>query len=136
MICPNCQAQNDSGALFCLKCGESITEDEGGITKTNAVDNTNHRKVNNIFAWLMAFVPLIGIPLAIILDFGYIFLVLNIILGYIDCNNLTKQGVDTSKFGTLAFFVPYYLYKRAKALGDNLAYFIVWIALFVITLPL
>lgn len=93
----------------------------------------DHSK-NTMFAWLMAFVPLAGTIIGIIIGFGYISLILNIILCYIDESNLKKQGVDTSKFGELTFLVPYYLFKRAKALGDNLSYFIVWCVLFALTL--
>lgn len=88
---------------------------------------------NDTFAWLMAFVPLIGTIIGIIIGFGYTCLILNIILCYIDEKNLKEQGVDTSEFGELTFLVPYYLYKRAKALNDSMTYFAVWCVLFAIT---
>lgn len=92
------------------------------------------KRKNDMFAWIMATIPITGIILSAFLGFGIgtVSLILNIIFGYIDENNLKKQGIDTSAFGKWAFLVPYYLYKRAKALNDSMAYFIVWVVLFVL----
>ena len=89
---------------------------------------------NDLFAWIMALIPLVGGILGVIIGFGYTCLVLNILLGYIDEKSLKNQGVDTSAFGEWTFLVPYYLFKRAKVLNDGMGYFIVWCVLFVITL--
>ena len=91
------------------------------------------KEYNKLLGWLMALVPVIGIPLEMMTGFGKIYFCLNVILGYIDDYRLRKQGVDTSRFGGLAVIVPYYLYKRAKALGDNLGYFVTWCVLFLVT---
>lgn len=84
-------------------------------------------------AWVMAVIPVVGTLIGWFLGFGYVCLILNIIVGYIDESNLRKQGIDTSSFGKLAFLVPYYLYKRSVVLGDDLSYTIVWVVLFVIS---
>lgn len=91
------------------------------------------KEYNKLLGWLMALVPIIGIPLEMMTGFGKIYFCLNVILGYIDGYRLKKQGIDTSRFGGLAVIVPYYLYKRAKALGDNLGYFAAWCVLFLVT---
>ncbi len=87
-----------------------------------------------MFAWLMAFVPIIGTIIGSMIGFGYACLALNIFLCYVDENSLKKQGVNTEEFGEMTFFVPYYLYKRAKVLGDGMGYFMVWCILFALTL--
>lgn len=91
------------------------------------------KKKNKIMAWVMAVIPVVGTLIGWFLGFGYVCLILNIIVGYIDESNLRKQGIDTSSFGKLAFLVPYYLYKRSVVLGDDLSYTIVWVVLFVIS---
>lgn len=90
---------------------------------------------NDLLAWLMATVPITGIILGIFLPFGgWTCFILNVILGCIDNESLKKQGVNTSEFGGLIFLVPYYLYKRAQKLNDDLSYFIAWIVLFAISI--
>lgn len=91
------------------------------------------KEYNKLLGWMMALVPIIGIPLEMITGFGKIYFCLNVILGYIDGYRLKKQEIDTGSFGGLAVIVPYYLYKRAKALGDNLGYFAAWCVLFLVT---
>ena len=89
---------------------------------------------NSIVGWAMALVPVVGIPLEMLTGFGKIYLLLNVLLGYIDDYRLKKQGIDTSQFGGLAFFVLFYLYKRARLLGDHLGYFATWCLLTLVTL--
>ena len=64
------------------------------------------KEYNKLLGWLMALVPIIGIPLEMITGFGKIYFCLNIILGYIDGYRLKKQGIDTGSFGGLAVIVP------------------------------
>ncbi|MGQ7148385.1 hypothetical protein ACUOA8_59475, partial [Escherichia sp. SS-MK2] len=41
--------------------------------------------------------------------------------------------VDTAAFGWLAWLVPFYLWRRAKALGQKPAYFWVWLVTLTVT---
>lgn len=131
--------------MYCEKCGTEIIEGEV-CPKCSISDQSNpqqeqntqqpvqiNKQKNEIFAWIMATIPITGVIIGNMIGFGWACLVLNIIVGYLDEKSLKEQGVDTSEFGSLAFLVPYYLFKRAKALGDSLAYVIVWIVLFAIT---
>jgi hypothetical protein len=108
------------------------------------------KHVNNTIVWILAFAPLIGLFLEVCVAFTvnadtgeaamdnnkywFITLALNIGLSYLDENRLKHAGWDTSKFKGMTWLVPVYLFKRAKALNQNLAYFIVWLACFVFTL--
>lgn len=94
--------------------------------------------VSNTIIWILAFAPLIGVFLEGFFSgltgisqesLWFITLVLNIILGYADERKLKAAGHDTSKMGA-AWLVPVYLFKRAKVLKHNYAYFIVWCVLF------
>ena len=66
--------------------------------------------------------------------FWYVTLGLNIALSFRDARQLRKAGHDTSKFTGWVWLVPVYLFQRAKAMKHNLAYFIIWIACFCLTL--
>jgi hypothetical protein len=98
--------------------------------------------VSNTIIWVLAFAPLIGIFLEGFFSgltgipqksLWFIPLVLNIVLGYADEKRLKSAGHDTSKMGA-AWLVPVYLFKRAKILKHNYAYFIVWCVLFGLSL--
>jgi hypothetical protein len=41
--------------------------------------------------------------------------------------------VDTTTFGKLAWLVPFYLWRRAKTLGQKPAYFWVWLLMLGLT---
>lgn len=128
MYCPKCGKEISENSFFCVTCGAPASNDS-----KSKVPQLNKAK-NSVFAWIMSTIPITGIIIGAILGFGYASLALNIIFGYMDEKSLREQGVNTETFGKMAFLVPYYLYKRAVALGDSLAYFIVWIVLFSITL--
>lgn len=101
--------------------------------------------------WTLAFAPLIGYALemwtaglsgmefeeayAAVTEgqYWFITLILNIALGYLDERRLRKSGVDTAAFGWLAWLVPFYLWHRAKALGQKPAYFWVWLVTLTVT---
>jgi len=94
--------------------------------------------VSNTIIWVLAFAPLIGSSLEGACSgvtgipkpsFWFITLILNIILAYMDDRKLKAAGHDTSKMGA-AWLIPVYLFKRAKVLKHNYAYFIVWCVLF------
>lgn len=97
--------------------------------------------VNNSIVWALAFCPLYG---SFIEGFaaanfkesyhvGAATVILNVVLGLIDEQYLKKAGHDTKAMGG-AWLVPIYLYKRAKILRQNNAYFWVWCVLFVLSL--
>lgn len=108
--------------------------------------------VSNSLAWLLAFAPIIGFLLESFVAgllgnnesqalqamaesrYWYVTLILNIALSLLDEKRLKQAGHDTSRFGFWVLILPVYLYKRAKLLNQNLAYFIVWIICFVIIL--
>jgi len=112
--------------------------------------------VDNTIVWILAFAPLIGTVLEYAIayakygdsllgklaasysvqsgEFWYVTLLLNIGLSWFDERRLRKAGYDTSKFGKWIWLVPVYLYKRAKACGHSLAYFIAWMVCFFLTL--
>ena len=109
--------------------------------------------INNTLVWVLAFAPLIGYLLEWVLagaihsdnqfameramddsKYWFITLVLNIALSFADEKYLRKAGHNTSKFKGWIWLVPVYLYQRAKATKQSLAYFSVWIICFVGTL--
>lgn len=100
--------------------------------------------INNSLVWVLAFAPLIGVVAAHFLAelartsagyFWWITLALNIALSIFDEKRLQAAGYNTAKMGS-AWLVPVYLFKRAKVLNQNNAYFIVWIAAFCLMLVL
>ena len=98
--------------------------------------------ISNTIVWWLAFTPIIGMLLKEIISnefntdldqLWWITLVLNILLSIWDEKYLENSGYDTSKMGG-AWLVPIYLYKRAKVLKQNNAYFIIWLVSFFISL--
>lgn len=101
--------------------------------------------------WALAFAPFIGYALELWTaglngmsfdeayeavsggQYWFITLLLNIALGYLDERRLRKAGVDTTTFGKLAWLVPFYLWRRAKTLGQKPAYFWVWLVMLGLT---
>lgn len=107
-------------------------------------------RVSNTIVWVLAFAPLIGLfleyffwGLVSAMRYGGVYQygrqlffmtpILNIALSIVDEKKLKKAGHDTPGMGR-AWLVPVYLFKRSKALKQNLAYFIVWIVCFVVVL--
>lgn len=109
--------------------------------------------INNTLVWVLAFAPLIGYLLEWVISafihqgnefameeamndskYWFITLGLNLLLSFADERLLRKAGHNTSKFKGWVWLVPVYLYQRAKATRQNLAYFIVWIVCFLFTL--
>ena len=58
---------------------------------------------------------------------------INIIFSWLDVKQLKKAGHDTSKFKSWLLLVPVYIYLRCEETKVNLAPFIIWIVLFIIT---
>lgn len=109
--------------------------------------------INNTLIWVLAFAPIIGYLLEWFVagamhgnnQFGveiamennkywFVTLGLNIALAFFDEKRLKKAGHNTEKFKGWVWLVPVYLYQRAKATKQNLAYFITWIVCFVLVL--
>ena len=93
--------------------------------------------INNTLAWVVAFVPLIGTIIEIVL-FGqavaftfFIYWIINAALCTADSRRLAKAGYNTEKFKGWWWFIPVYLFQRAKSLKQNYAYFIVNIVVLV-----
>jgi hypothetical protein len=107
--------------------------------------------VNNKFAWLIAFVPIIGyiIDFYIISNFSnssiklydkYIFILYFLIytyLSWIDSVQLQNAGYDSNKFKGFIWLVPVYLYQRESALkSKNKIIFLTWVSTFSIIMLL
>lgn len=108
--------------------------------------------VNNTVVWVLAFAPVIGFFIQFFiavffsgsadsdfddLDVGkywFITLSLNLALSFWDETRLEKAGIDMERASGWVWLVPVYLYQRAKTLKHNLAYFIVWLVCFGLTL--
>lgn len=99
--------------------------------------------VNNTFVWIVAFAPIIGTFLEYLVagathsnrnSLWFITLALNIVLTATDDWMLKQAGHDTKKWGWMWWLVPVYLYKRAKALNQSLAYFTTWMICFFVSL--
>lgn len=99
--------------------------------------------VNNTFVWIVAFAPIIGTFLEYLVagathsnrnNLWFITLALNIVLTATDDWMLKQAGHDTKKWGWMWWLVPVYLYKRAKALNQSLAYFTTWMICFFVSL--
>ncbi|RUS67247.1 hypothetical protein CUZ56_01190 [Saezia sanguinis] len=119
------------------------------------------KQVNNTWIWILAFAPLIGYTLEWFVagavagfkyqgqsylveahaeramqqnSYWYITIILNLALSFWDERKLKLAGIDTTRFKGWVWLIPVYMYQRAYALKQNLAYFIVWLICFVIIL--
>lgn len=109
--------------------------------------------INNTIVWVLAFAPLIGYFLEWVVagviygenlfaaqvamagsSYWFVTLGLNIALAFFDERRLRNAGHNTNKFKGWVWLVPVYLYQRAKATKQNLAYFIIWIICFILVL--
>jgi len=109
-------------------------------------------RISNTVVWFLAFAPLIGLFLETVIadamypferklnpnahanDFWFVTVLLNVGLSFLDERRLRKAGCNTQQFKGWVWLVPVYLYQRAKAAKQNLAYFIVWLVCFAISL--
>lgn len=94
--------------------------------------------VSNTWVWVLAFAPVLGafaegfVSVLFAISIGYLWwitVLLNIVLATLDERKLQLAGHDTGRMGA-AWIIPVYLFKRAKVLRQNNAYFIVWCVLF------
>ena len=97
--------------------------------------------VQNNLVWALAFAPLAGLFLqgmvagatnSHIDDFWFITIILNVALSEMDAKKLKKAGHNVSNMG-MAWLIPVYLFKRAKNLKQNPAYFYTWCTTFVLS---
>lgn len=106
-------------------------------------------QINNTTVWVLAFAPVIGYILEFFIasmlsggseaaavnamvssKYWFVSLLLNVALSILDEKQLKNAGHNTDKFRGWVWLVPVYLYQRAKATKQNLAYFIVWLICF------
>lgn len=145
--CPKCftkliRAYIEDGGQgeWCTNCEASLKVIMGKdyIEQNTSLKSTKPRpiptgKAKSGYAWSLAFVPLMGIllqglgGLAIWLVIG-----LNVLFCILDESQLKKSGFGAPNVWWL-FLVPVYLYQRANFVGDNLAYFFVWIGCFILS---
>lgn len=99
------------------------------------IDNSKSKsiQVDNTLVWILAFAPIVGGIIDLMLGIWISTLIINIGLSLLDEKKLEKQGIDMSQLGN-AWLVPVYLYKRAKYFGHSMAYFIVWLVTFFISM--
>ncbi|WP_147694705.1 DUF4339 domain-containing protein [Vogesella mureinivorans] len=107
--------------------------------------------ISNTIVWILAFAPLIGYFIEWFVagviysenqfaaeiamangKYWFITLALNIILSLADEKHLKNAGHNTEKFKGWVWLVPVYLYQRAQATKQSLAYFITWIVCFIL----
>jgi len=97
--------------------------------------------VKNGIVWTLAFFPIWGVILNHFIAkvtetdpngfwFSFSFVALNTFFCFWDKSNLQEAGHDTKKFAWSMWLVPVYLFKRARALNQSLAYFITWMICF------
>jgi hypothetical protein len=143
---------NRDSKIWCPKFTDwkKIAETEFDVTELGPPPLSGS-SINNKYIWFLAFAPIIGIILehAIaniaatnayeaadnIANHKFIAATfwINIIFSWLDVKQLKKAGHDTSKFKSWLLLVPVYIYLRCEETKVNLAPFIIWIVLFIIT---
>ena len=89
------------------------------------------KKVNGVFLWILAAIPLVGMLLGIE---WMLILAANILLCVADETQLKKKGYDTKSLGKQwVFLIPIYLYRRAKLLGQKPIHLVVWCLTFALS---
>ena len=127
VFCRGCAKEIHATAQMCPQCGApQFTE--------NSVASGGW---GNAMAWIIACAPLIGAFAGGLVSalFGYngvllviVTIAINVFLCVKDSKELTKNGIDSSALNT--WFVPLYLFQRAKLLNEQPGYPILWCVLF------
>lgn len=136
-FCRKCGTEYNEADVYCNKCGNKVDAPPDAVRP----EQSSPLRVNNTIVWIIAFMPLIGLIASNIipgLSGGLYFVVVllaNMILCYIDLHIIRGYAPQfvLSATWSLIFWgviIPVYLYKRAKALNQSLAYFVVWIIAF------
>ncbi len=135
-FCRECGNEYIETDQFCKKCGYQLKNEENVKS-----DFLNDKKISNTIIWWVAFMPLIGLSIenagsilfnTPISNLWWITLILNIVLCYIDERKIKKIYPEIPLMREWVLLIPVYLFKRAKALKQTMAYFIVWIVMFAI----
>ncbi len=127
--------------VFCRGCGKEIHESAQMCPQCGAPqfigNSAGSGGWGNEMAWIIACAPLIGAFAGGIVSglFHYnvgllviVTIAINIFLCVKDSKELNKNGIDTSGLST--WFVPLYLFQRAKLLNEQPGYPILWCVLF------
>ena len=131
VFCRGCAKQIHETALTCPECGAMQ------FVSQSAADSAQRGDWGNAMAWIIACAPLIGAfaegLVEGISNYSGGFLVIitigvNIFLCDKDSKELAKNGLNTSGLNT--WFVPLYLFQRAKLLNEKIGYPILWCVLF------
>jgi hypothetical protein len=134
-FCRQCGTEYSNTDVYCNKCGGKLA----GEQQKTQNKNLSYPNVKNTIIWLVAFMPLIGLVIentcAIAFDTSignlwWITLIVNIVLCVIDQERIKKAYPNLAIMKAWIFLTPVYLFKRARALKQSLAYFIVWIVMF------
>ncbi len=159
-FCPMCGSPLIGGAHFCVSCGAPAPRDQVQEAVSpwppqpptvpppalTVPDAATALKIDNSFAWMLAFVPLVLVVLDLVLASSttpserlwiqiVTAVVLNSVLVFADWSRITKANPDTPVewwvspwWGIL--LVPVYLFLRSSKLKQNFAIPIVWCVAF------
>lgn len=101
--------------------------------------------VNNVYVWLLAFVPIIGGVVEKVIEQERVipqtaifisYFAVNSLLAFIDMSAIEKSGRDTKSRSYRSWFwlIPVYLFKRANALGQSKGYFWTWVVAILVSI--
>ena len=137
--CDTCHSEWYSGDMKCRVCnGDDYTSIFSSESPDESADSSN-LPIPRKLPWVIAFLPLLGLivenAIAVLTEapiqgVWWITFLLNTGLCWWDASKIKVWFPDLEP--RWAFVVPVYLYKRAKRLKQNLAYFFVWIAMFLL----
>lgn len=111
------------------------------VTSSSEPPRVPGSQISNSLVWLLAFCPVVGGILTILLaplaqgNESLLLLTpaLNILVCYADERRLTRAGYNTAKLGG-AWLIPVFLWKRASLLNQNKSYFWVWCAMLLLAI--
>lgn len=142
--CTECSNEISNNAKTCPKCGAPVVK----YATSNVVFQAE-KKVNNTFIWLLAFTPIIGeVVKLILLNNGYnlgdnntfssliFYFILNSILVTLDDKQVKNAGYETDTFVSIFWgflLIPVYFWRRASLTKQSKSYFWVWIVSLIIS---
>lgn len=130
--------------VFCRGCGKEIHDSapacpQCGASQAIAIQAST-KGWGNAMAWAIAFTPLIGTFAQWVVSgmlhydgawLAIVTIAINVFMCDKDYKMLVADGVDVRDIGA-TWFVPTYLFKRAKVLNENIGYPITWCVMCVI----